>query len=394
MGRFRSLFDADEMSELAIAAGLVETEEVAPAIAESPRRSGLLLDAEAPASAEASLNLQQRSVTAPVADVPATEPLTGEEPVVVGSPESSGARAFSAGDSYPLAGPQRTSESEDSPHAAVQGSPNDSSLRGSGTESSAASTESETTADMAAMRELSAPGIRPALDAATEEREARVRRLLMEYLAGEPVVVPNENRVTADASSTPLPAVVLDSDETSEAPHARSSGDFGQGAGTEGGTRPFLPSQGSAPVAAIETETPEASAPGAEPDVEPVREPTSPRGVVGGGAAVPSFDSSFTPAPPGPADTGIPAFDTPFRASVPNTAVSSAAAPAPLPGQDMLRRLGCPPMYTLLRASLLARVPWRAWQERPWSQTQLCAALATVTGESEQFFSQEGAWRS
>ena len=76
------------------------------------------------------------------------------------------------------------------------------------------------------------------------------------------------------------------------------------------------------------------------------------------------------------------------------TVVSAVTEPTPLPGQHMLMRLSRPPLFTLLRASLVARVPWRVWQQEPWTQPHLCAALAAVTGESEQFFAQEDAWRN
>lgn len=394
MGRFRSLFDADEMKQLAIAAGVVETEEVAPAIAESPRRPSLLLDDDTPASSEASLNLQERPTVAPNQGASVAETPNSEGRVVAGSPESSGVRVFPVGDSYTVARPRLTSVSGDYPRVAVQDSANDSSLRVSGSDAAVATAESDTTADMAAIREVSSQGVPPDSDDGADDREARVRRLLIEYLSGEQMAVSAENALLTDPASTPLPAVVLDTDDASETRHTQGFNNESGRAGTDVGARPFLPSQGSVPVVAIEAATPESPVLDETPVLDSVQESTSPSGPAGSVATVASFDSSFTPAPPDPADTGIPAFDTPFRTSGPNTAVSSATAPAPLPGQDMLIRLGRPPLFTLLRASLLARVPWRAWQEQPWTQTHLCGALATVTGESEQFFLQEGAWRS
>jgi len=304
MGRFRSLFDADEMRDLAVAAGIVDEAVATPETAEPVVRGSLLLDDDA----------QEVPEQSPSSSSPTAAPLD------VGGP----------------------------PAQAYSGS--------------------------------------------TDER---VRRLLMHYLTGESAAAAAEPNDRSEIVDTPLPAIVMDDDEVPlDAPpqalwHETSS------LGSDESTRAFLATPSAALSAASDHMDTSAVAVSDGPFADsPHVRSELPWGAAAGGVDGGVENASDAQAPELASESGSTVWDTPFEDGHSRTVVSEVTDPAPLPGQQLLTKLSRPPLFTLLRASLIARVPWRVWQREPWAQPNLCAALAEVTGESEQLFEQEDAWRN
>jgi hypothetical protein len=300
MGRFRSLFDADEMRDLAVAAGLVDEAAAAPESAEPVVRRSLLLDDD-------------------------------------DEPKGSAAVHRSA------------------PRADENAAAND-----------------------------------PA------DSDERVRLLLQDYLAGGAQAAAPDADVQSDVVDTPLPAIVMEDDDVPLVVPPEALWRESSGSGLDASTRAFLATPSA--VLGVVADAMTTSGVGAA-DVMAEDSPNLRSELPWGAAADDLAAVSANPSFGVPADSivsGAEAVvgDTPFEEGHSRTVVSAVTEPTPLPGQHMLMRLSRPPLFTLLRASLIARVPWRVWQQEPWTQPHLCAALAAVTGESEQFFAQEDAWRN
>lgn len=299
MGRFRSLFDAEEMRDLAVAAGLVHEAAAAPESVEPVVRRSLLLDDNAEQELDAAVRVAPRANEDEVAN-------------------------------------------------------------------------------------------------ATADSEGRVRRLLQDYLSGgAPAVEPHAD-VQMDGADTPLPAMVMDDDEAPLAVPPVALWRESSGSGLDASTRAFLATPSAVPgVASDAMATSGVGAADVMADDSPNVRSELPWGATTtNGAAANANPSLVASATTLASEAEAMACDTPFEAGHVRTAVSLVTEPTPLPGQQLLMRLSRPPLFTLLRASLVARVPWRVWQQEPWTQPHLCAALAAVTGESEQLFAQEDAWRN
>jgi hypothetical protein len=390
MGRFRSLFDADEMRDLAVAAGLVDEAAATPEAAERPVRRSLLLDDDAGDASEPSVNsLSPQGLTVSIAAAGTAGPASvghvgPSEPPVAQSERHDVAASHSTsvadmtGAAVVASGAFPTAASYSEVDAAADGSSPDpyAASSASSTELAASSSPVESAGE-------------------ADDNEARVRLLLMQYLAVEQPTDHVEQGAPAVATDTPLPAVVVEEDESSVQEPLQERWNEASGPGLDTSTRQFL----STPSAALLAAPGEMGPPGDSVSALPFSdstysEPVEPWQASSAGIAAAGAQGPPVAAPLEASGVDVLAFDTPFEASHSRTVVSTVTEPAPLPGQPMLVSIASPPLLSLLRASLLARVPLQAWHEEPWAQPDLCAALANVTGESEEFFAQEDAWRT
>lgn len=395
MGRFRSLFDADEMRDLAVAAGIVDEAAATPETAEPVVRRSLLLDDDAQEVPDPSPDPGSRTGAALLFGGPPAQAYGAS--AVTSAAQAQPEPRRQSGETWSVA--------ESMPSTAAPVSPGVSATVGNSLNQGPFTPAEGQTESLSPEPATESP--LPSADAGTrasgenqaagtpDETDERVRRLLMQYLSGESAPEEAVANVPGEVVDTPLPAIVMDDDEVPlDAPHQALWHETSS-LGSDASTRAFLATPSAALRAASDSMDTSAVAVSDGPFADsPHVRSELPWGAVAGGGAVGVEGGSDVQAPELASEYGSPVWDTPFEDGHSRTAVSAVTEPAPLPGQQLLMKLSRPPLFTLLRASLIARVPWRVWQHEPWAQPNLCAALAEVTGESEQLFEQEDAWRN
>jgi hypothetical protein len=395
MGRFRSLFDADEMRDLAVAAGIVGEAAATPETEEPVVRRSLLLDDDAQEVPDPSPNPGSRTGAALLFGGPPAQAYGAS--AVTSAPQAQPEPRRQSGETLSVA--------ESMPSTAAPVSPGVSATVGNSFNQGPFTPAEGQTESLSPEPGTESP--QPSADAGTrvsgehqadgtpDETDERVRRLLMQYLAGESAPEEADANDRSEVVDTPLPAIVMDDDEVPlDAPHQALWHETSS-LGSDASTRAFLATPSAElKVASDSMDTSSvAASDGPFADSLHVRSEL-PWGAAAGGVAGGVENASDAQAPELASESGSTVWDTPFEEGHSRTVVSAVTDPAPLPGQELLTKLSRPPLFTLLRASLIARVPWRVWQREPWAQPNLCAALAEVTGESEQLFEQEDAWRN
>jgi hypothetical protein len=405
MGKFRSLFDPDEIRELAIAAGLLEAE-AEPRMVTGDRPAVRFLDPE-PRSQLPAQGFTASQVR--IAVVAPAEPPAAAAPAAAPATPDAQARA-----TMPLPTPDQ-SEAFTSREVSGPGLGSASSARVDVVSPAPTSNPAIPTAPPLA----AVPGLISASGSSPAVRTVEA-------------VTPLPAQPAAEAAPAIAPPV-----KTPSARQTLAWGDVDPSETFIGapGSRPPRAPTPSADVSFAVTPSPAA----AEPAVAPVQQASpvsvaAPEPVVAPPVAAPAPVVAPAPSPvaaAAPADAS-PASNSAGSAqrdavvdaaaerlkslmqqylvgaeSTATTGPREAVRPAPggeatvaiaarrgaVAGEGMLQSLGLPPLYTLMRASLAARTPLSVWERQPWADARLGEALAIVTGQPASMFRSEAAWR-